>query len=785
MIPEMYREPREGPEGCAWSLPPAGGILTPMAREPQRVDPGEFEIRRRIRDTLAQLLRRGWWEAREFEEAMRWLSEQRGLALRQLLAVLRSGKSIDEVAALEVLGGLALPEDADALAEIANDPSSPEQARVATALTLLGQRCGDRLLAGDVTRLVIRWQARFLVDEPGLRPPLLKLYREAGREERARWAVLQDQEIDDAESRAAIFEMLLAVESDDELRRVLLEALGRHLHPSTRASLRRVEAQTPEERDWITARLAEIAAETDPSSVPTGWRARIGFCDGSGTFPLRIDFRPKEPTKKARTVIVILDLVTGVRESLSLVGDEVERYDGLGDQDGTGCADEPAIPEVGVPEALEILHRAEERSVKRGSSLPHDHARARRLLDGLADVHPRAPELSLPIEPALWKDTAQLLRHPGYSGWFYDAGDHELDGLRLEVLGNDASSRAPSADQITRAAACLARSGERDHLSQRLMHNARVHELAGESELARRAAAAAAACKSEDFSELPLARMMLRESLHPGHYFFSPVPDTTRRSDLVALLVGSDRPTRRRVFAVDLAWILTRATDVWLSRLPYCERMHGDESQAMVLALAEAGVRWVTHWLEQNADAEPRRSERVGFGPYRRYLARSYREALDRHGWTGPPHDARFHRYAELLTGATEQLVFRTCLGECALRCPAHPRRLGLEGLGDALPAGDDAENRVRTWPGLFVHRPSAVQEAALAALLSPADTGRGTFRCGVCGEERPLSARSRSFVLSVQGGDREPVCRRCQGRYRRDPEFQTEVIRGQGRILV
>jgi len=63
-----------------------------------------------------------------------------------------------------------------------------------------------------------------------------------------------------------------------------------------------------------------------------------------------------------------------------------------------------------------------------------------------------------------------------------------------------------------------------------------------------------------------------------------------------------------------------------------------------------------------------------------------------------------------------------------------------------------------------------------IASLPKEESRGRDQpFECGVCHEERPPTARSRSTLLSREGLS-FPVCRRCQSRYRRDPVFREEV---------
>ncbi len=759
-----------------------------MERNDRRVDVRSFAVRRELRDILARLIDRGWWRPNQYEQALDRLVKQRKLALRQMLLIFEEGRVTDEVAALEILGRLATKEDDAQLAAIANSSRAFEGARVSCALVLLGHDSSERITAPDVSGLVLRWQARHLAEEKSMREPLVRLYGSAPREERARWIVLQEQEVSEPAGRAAIFEMLLEHEEDRELRRLLLEGLTRYPSPCARAVLQRVQPQAPEERESIMAALARFAADADTRTVPEGWSARVGFCDGSGSYPLRFDFR--HPMSRERSVLFLLDLECGVREALALVGSDVARYDKAGAaEDGREMG---SLHTLSVPQALGLLHQAERAGLRCECYSPLDFRDARQFLDPLADLEIQRPSLALSGDPNLDpQDTRRMLDGPGYAGWYFDAGDHIFDDLRLEVLRTCDPDSPPDADLVTRAAERLQESGEAAKIARRLDHNAFVHHCAGQMRLAATALATAKACLTEEFPQIPLVRRMMRESVHPGHFFFAPVPDCTQRNDLALLMLSSARPTRGRVLAVDLAWILTRATDVWLSRVPSGERPHGDHVRSAVLELAFVGARWVTGWMSNYEEPETGDQEamRVSFGSWRRSLRERYRDTLREMPFPPPPWDAGFERLTDLLTWATETLVFSICLCQCEYRCPVNSRRSGAACLAaESFPAGEDAELKIRSWPGLYFQQPTSLQEGALRALVEASGAGKTlyekkpTFHCGVCGMDRPITARSRSQVhpQGADGGGQD-VCRRCQRRYRHDPEFRDELTRRLG----
>lgn len=758
-----------------------------MVRDPGRVDPTSFAARRAVRNLLGELMRQPSWSDAQFDGALAELSARRSLAVRQILLLHREGRIADEVLALELLGRLARPDDDGALAAIANDPRAPESARVACALVILGHDRPELISSSDITSLVLCWQARFVAEEPALRYPLARLYQAASREERAGWVALQDDELRDPEARAAMFEMLLEVERDAALRLFLIDSLARTAHPAARASLRRVTPQGHEERDLLTSALALLAAEADPTHVPAGWSARVGFCDGDGIFPLRFDFRRNGA--RPRSALFLLSLDAGVRDALALSGPEIERYDGV----ATGEADDgPLLFPIPVPAAWSMLLEAERTDLRDGRTPPRDHLPARRLLDPLADLSPRS---ALPIASSnpppveLVARSELLLDAPGYADWRYDAGEHQLDPFRLALLERPRPEAPPDEPILRGALESLRRSGEPRRLARLLAHNAVAHAAAGEQQHADVALAVVAEIAQGRFAEIPLVRRMVSESLHPGLYFLAPPPDIPPRASLIGMLLGRRRPTKGRVFAVDLAWILLRAFEVWASRLPARERPHDDLVQDLAFTLAQGGARRVTRWLgSHSADSDPADPREA----FRRLLRREYEATLRT---SGPPFATDRSAATSLLdhlVKATESLVFDVCLGLCEGRCPAAPRRLaGREAEPRTFPAGPEAERFIRTWPGRFAVAPSREQETPLAALLDdPADPVSASdgpaalpFRCGVCGQRRQAPSRSSAALHPHAGGTTQPVCRRCLGQYRRDASFREQILSQRGSL--
>lgn len=769
-----------------WSGAYRGAILQTMSRGQGPVDRRGFAVRREVRDLLGHLLGGQVPPALRFDDALDSLGRRRKIALRQLLRFLVEGRVVDEIAALEILGRLSEPEDEALLARMVNSADLPEAARVTCGLVLLGHDRADLIAARDVSGLVLRWQARFVAEEPSLRTPLMRLYAGASRSERASWSALQDRELSEPEGRAAVFEMLLEVEEDPDLRGFLLEALSRVASPASRAALRRIEPQGPEERDIITGALAALAAAADAESVPVGWSARLGYCDGTGSFPLRFDFR--RAGRRPRSAVFVLNHETGVREALALSGAEVQRYDDLGaDSDGHDEASTLMYP-ISVPEALGLLVDAERGDRREGRRAPRDHDRARRLLDPLADLRPRLPDpMAGPFDD---EDEArrspELLEHPGYAGWFYDAGDRLLDGLRVEALRTRGGQ--PGEALVTRAAEALARAGEPRRLMRMLRHNALVHRAAGEPDRAALALATAAAVGRGQFAQLGLVRRMVSESLHPGHYFLAPVPDLPERAEMAAFLLDGPRPSRQRVLAIDLGIILSRALEVWSSRVPSRERPHSDQSQLTIASLAEAGARLIAHWAARADEAAGRGVTLPG--TVRERLHRRYAVVLAESGLPTTAADPGFSWLLDLLVRASADLVERVCLGSCPERCPRDPKAPARNALrAGVFPAGCDAESFLRNWPGAYVHEPTAVQRRALEALarattVQPASKTPGaTFACALCGDERAVTARSRAQLVAHDRSTHS-VCRRCRERYRRDPVFRAEIIASRGRLV-
>jgi hypothetical protein len=296
-----------------------------------------------------------------------------------------------------------------------------------------------------------------------------------------------------------------------------------------------------------------------------------------------------------------------------------------------------------------------------------------------------------------------------------------------------------------------------------------------------------AALGAGHFADVPLVRRMVRESLHPGHYFLAPASEVPSRTTVMGMMLGHRRPTKARILAVDLAWILLRAFEVWASRLPARERPHDDRVQDAAFALAQTGTRTATRWMGRRkapaADAAIADTDRQALHAE---LRDDYRALLHDLGWAGPRHDPDLAGLTQHLAHATQSLLFDVCLAQCDARCPMEPRRLApLTEGAPPFPPGAQGEAFVRSWPGRFAAVPSESQAAALAALLDR--DGRGlsapdgaavpAFVCPLCGERRPVAARSRAVLHPHLGGAPQPVCRRCLGLYRRDAAFREGVV--------
>ncbi|MDH3285963.1 MAG: hypothetical protein OEQ13_14615, partial [Acidobacteriota bacterium] len=741
-------------------------------------------------------LNRGPWSPAEFERAIERLSGNRQLAIRQILLCYSERRIADEVTALEVLGRLATVDDAPVLASVTNDAENDEAARVACALVLLGQDRSALISAKDVSSLVLRWQARYVAEEPSLRAPLMKLFVSAPAEERASWIALQDRELTEAAGRAAVFEMLLEVEEEKKLRALILTALARVPYPETRACLRRIGGLSESEHALV---AHVIASEPASETVPPGWSARVGFCDGTGSFPLRFDHR--HPGRRPASAIFVLDLETGVREALALTGGEVERYDRQDADAAREDADDPSstrdaapgaslLPSIDVREALGLLTESERSTRRVGFSLPDDHPRARRLLDPLGDLRPLPrPSLAVPLVTGASERSFHLLDHPGYAGWFYDSGENVLDSCRVDVLSTCRPGETPGQPIVDRAAGLLAETGEPQRIVAMLRHNARVHEAAQERDLAAVALSTAAAIEGDGFARVPIVRRMISESLHPGHYFFTPLSEIPDRHDLACLVLGSRPPTKARVLAVDLAWTLSRAAEVWISRIPCRQRPTSDQIERTVLAAATRGARFVVRWARRADQNELRAGD---FAGKRLRLAGSFRSALRDSGFPDVASDPGHARLVDMLVVATETLVFEVCLSKCPVDCPRSPCDDGTAALDRFdFPAGDDARCLIQRWPGTLYCRPNSDQEGPLREYLRalgltadgngvPAQHRAASFVCALCDDRRPVTARSRS----VLGGDPvQAVCRRCQRRYLNDEAFRQRVRENLGSL--
>ncbi len=751
-----------------------GGILLAMDSAGGTPDPQAFALRRELRDLIDHLVEGGCGRRRRFEEILQRLGRSRRLALRQMIAILRHHPVGDQVSALEILGRLAHPSDATQLAAIASDSQEPEACRVLCALVVLGLNQGELLAGAEISGLVLRWQARHLAEEPGLREPLLRLYSAAPAAERRRWLALQDDQLDEVEGRAAVFEMLLEAETDPALREMALEALIRLPHPTVRAALRRIHPSGPYERDFVTGALAALAASAEPLAVPEGWQARVGFCDGSSAFPLRFDFRLEG--HRPRCALFILDLERGPSEALALVGNEVARYDGLDwDVPGQGAStDQPELYPIEISQALALLEEARRLAAPGRIPACPDFDDACRLLDPLADVMPVTPDaLPLPDVPDALQRSSLLVDLPGYAGWFYDGGDRFLDDLRQEHLEGPEPLGPPAAELIDTAIDRLIERGEPARISRRLRHNTVVHRLASQLEFGAIAMAASAACQTREFRHLPLVRRIVTRSLHPGHMFFSPTPDATERSDLAEMLIEDGTPDRHLAFTVDLAWILTRAMEVWLARIPIDDRPSGEQARLAILSLAPPVARWIEGFLDR-AEALPATAWEQAGADLRAVLGRH----LETCAFPRPAVDPQWHELFALLAGAARVLVFEICLDQCHMHCPAHPRLPAGRALDHGVfPAGRQAEIRIRTWPGILrcevpVHlRPILSRLLDMARQRQP----RPPFLCGICREPRPGTARARSRVEDASG-EQQPVCRRCQGRFRRNEALRRQL---------
>ncbi|GEM_PF-3962994 len=773
-----------------------------MSSRPASIDPQAFAVRRKIRDVLQVLLSPADTPSANFQNHLDILTRQRRIALKQMLLLYREDRIVDELAGLEVLGRIANADDAEMLAALVDDLSTPTTLRIACTLVLLGYDRADLVRAPDISGLVLRWQARYVGQEPSFRAPLMRLYCCAPPEERARWLHLQDEEVEDPESRAAVFEMLLEVEVEPNLRMTMLEYLAKVSHPTSRASLRRVRPTSSEEKDQITAALAALAAAADPFLVPDGWAARVGYCDGNGSFPLRFDYIPSEDNLRPRSAIFVLNLLSGTREALPLIGSEVARYDNLLPvvEGETLQADSPPMMYlIPVTQALHLLDESRRTDQRLRRSPPRDYRRALKLLDPLADLRPSAP--SRPKEHGTSKSTAgsqKLQEHPAYASWVYGSSERRLDAFRRRVLDNASTASFPAEHLVEEVLDELAEGQEAQRLSAMLLHNAIVHRAAGESELARIAGASATLIRLGGLRGVGLVRHMVLEGLHPGHYFLTPPPEALGREVLVGLMVESERPTRATVLSVDLAWIMLRATEVWLSRIPHVQRPHSDKIQEMVLTMADRAAKTVVrvYRAAQRSVSYDHIIDRI---PDRLMLV--FRRTLTSLRFPGIDDDPCHDQLVRSLVRAVHWMLESICMNRCPHQCPINPRKSGRSALqDDAFPTNDEVVDAIARWPGPYYVEPTPEQAQKLDLLLAAACDGaepsssrgrepgpcdRGAdkaYRCGVCRETRPKSTRSRTRI-QARGGGEMPVCRRCQGRIRRNPWFRESVLRSLGEI--
>ena len=750
--------------------------MSPVLRP---IDRRGFAARRRVRDILGRLLEQGAMPPSEFRAALAELTATRTLAAAQLLRLFSEGRVADEVAGLEILGRLAAVEQAPALAKVANDRSKPAAARVVAALALLGLDLGDAIVSPDVSGLVLRWQARHVVEEPTLRAPLMRLYERADREERVAWAALQDRELTEPEGRAAVLEMLAEVETDPELRAAIVVAIARVPAPESRAALDRLAPHDEAERFLLAGARGRLDAPL-AAPAPPGWSARVGCADAAGALTLRFDYAPAGRPRRA--VLFEMTLGAGLRDALGLVGSAVAHYDELDEGDEPPCA-APTAP-APVPWAMALLREARAADKRAGRNPIADELRAVRLLDPLFDVASApAPAPRFADDAAPEADVAD---HAFYAGWSYDASERRLDPLRLQVL-RDGRTQLPLDDPLVeRAARALARAGEPRRLARLLEHNAAVHAAAGDEEAARAAAAAAAAIKTGRFADLPLVRRMARRGLHPGHYFFAPPPRAAERADVAALLTSVRPPTKLRALAVDLALILERAIDVWQSRIPPHERPRVDVAQRGAIGLGAAGARDIARAFVRRAGREACAAWSADLDAR---LEEHYVRVLDRIAFPVPACDERRRGLVRLLLAASRALVERTCLGPCREHCPTEPKAPGKRALhAGVFPGGHDAEAFIRTWPGPYATEPNAEERLLLARFLHPprrdGAAARAPFTCGVCGETRPASARARDRLVGHDQAEPIPVCRRCRDKYHRDPAFRAETLVRLGPLL-
>ncbi|MDQ7086695.1 MAG: hypothetical protein Q9Q13_02030 [Acidobacteriota bacterium] len=268
-------------------------------------------------------------------------------------------------------------------------------------------------------------------------------------------------------------------------------------------------------------------------------------------------------------------------------------------------------------------------------------------------------------------------------------------------------------------------------------------------------------------------RRIVTRSLHPGHMFFSPTPDATRRGDLAELLIDTSAPDRHQVFTVDLAWILTRAMEVWQARIPVGDRPSGEQARLAVLTLAPIVARWIESFLDRAAMPPAAAWEAAGDD-----LRAVIGGHLEDRGFARPAVDPRWQELLTLLASAARVLVFEICLDQCHMHCPAHPRLPAGDALDHGVfPAGRQAEVRIRSWPGTLRCETPAHHRSILYRLLDKARRRRlrTPFLCALCREPRPGTTRSRSRARDAEGRQ-HLVCRRCQGRYGRDAAFRREI---------
>ena len=743
-----------------------------------------------LRSLLSLLVEQMPMSDAEFRYRVEPLRVEREQAVRALVEWTGEETAFGDLAAA-ALHEIALPSDADFLADMFRDPrrSTRSRAEIGQVLAAVGaDRLASLLSAEDIhslSMLSIDTLLQRMRTRPGLNR-VLELYRGSSTAERR--ALLETIGIatrsPGTPARLGMaLDPLFSIEDDAALRGGMIRKLSQRREAASVRALSRWLGEThgTERRRVLEAlrRLGSIAPRT--SQALEAW---ISGVDLTGSFNVGVSFPAALDLRDL--VLACISVESGLRavNVLTAASADTAREIRRALEEGQ------AIPVVGVdvPAALRQIEQARRRVVDAGRPLPDGYALAARYLRRPLGIAKPAVTASASATVSS-KQLAALVEAASYRTWVLGETDLGLSDapLRDEPL-SPRRLRALARSSLYN----LERTPAAARLIAMLKHQAEVHARRSETQLADRSFAAAREIEQRGASASRFVQRLVDRSVVAWLVQGTRTPRTEVREAFKQRLEDGFALRRRAVAILDLAEALFRQLENLAERTAPSTRLPLPQMEAVALAAGELCVEEFTRSASEQAQlpgmetppktSTPSMRRQLRDGSMIRSLERGLgRVIAEIGGASSQSASAMAAAMARTAQWFAEEVCLRRCRRGCLLEPEADGRAMffsrrhpaGLDTSGGDREAGD------ADWPerlALREHLSRGLDEriAAGANFLSAFDQLGVPAR----GETRGRADRAREVVERLRRS------RRNLDRIDQDPGWLYATVDENGQLV-